>query len=107
LIEINCVQVARLARRPAEYGIRVFAKDIKPLGMPVFVKMRYERAVVCFSIADDLHFAAGAIRKRFRTSLRAIMPANRWVAVDGGNAPDTMIDHELEYARQFWCRFRT
>jgi len=39
LIEINCVQAVGLARSAAEYGIRVFAKDINRLGMPVFVKM--------------------------------------------------------------------
>jgi hypothetical protein len=35
------------------------AKDINRLGMPVFVKMRYERAVVCFSIADGSTLRCG------------------------------------------------
>ncbi|HMH62667.1 MAG TPA: hypothetical protein VK561_15475 [Bradyrhizobium sp.] len=65
MIEINCVQVARLARRPAAYGIRVFAKDIIRLGMPVVVKTRYRGLLSVFRLRTDLHFAADAIRKRF------------------------------------------
>jgi hypothetical protein len=101
LIEINCVQVARLARRPAEYGIRVFAKDINRLGMPVVVKTRYEELLSVFRLRTDLHFAAGAIRKRFKNVPASDNACQSMVAVDGGNAPDAMIDHELEYARQF------
>src|ERR1700693_2941265 len=68
--------------------------------MQTAVKTRYE-AVGCFRLRTDLRFAAGAIRKRFENVPASDNACQSMVAVDCGNAPDTMIDHELEHPRQF------
>ena len=52
-------------------------------------------------LRTDLHFAAGAIRERFENIPAGDNACQSMVAVDCGNAPDTMIDHELEYPGQF------
>jgi hypothetical protein len=50
---------------------------------------------------SDLRFAAGAIRKRLENIPARDNACQSMVAVHCGNAPDPMIDHELEHAREF------
>src|ERR1700681_477297 len=58
-------------------------------------------AAMCVSDrGSDLRFAAGAIRKRLENISARDNACQSMVAIHRGNAPDPVIDHELEHARQ-------
>src|SRR5450631_4559166 len=100
LIEINLADLASPAPGPANDRQRL-CKGYQSLANVIVAKSGIK---VRWSVSDrgsDLHFAAGAIRKRLENIPACDDACQSMVAVHCRNAPDPMIDHELEHAREF------